>query len=162
MPLLSSTPLRLLAIPLLTLALAAPAAAATYLCKASAMRGNRWICTEDPSVCTFAFTVNEEARSMTRRADERNTKIPIVIDKWDSKVIIAHEDQPRIDSRYIEQYFYKIELDTGKFLMANEYRTNSGRYLTQEELNLSDKKRFSYYRPQLFSEKGRCSFKRRK
>lgn len=158
----SSYLLRLLAVPLLALVLTVPAAAATLLCKASAMRGNKWICTEDPSVCTFEFTVNEEARSMTRRADERNTRIPVVIDKWDSKVIIAHEDQPRIDSRYIEQYFYKIELDTGNFLMANEYRTNSGRYLTQEELNLSDKKRFSYYRPLLFSEKGRCRFKRRK
>jgi hypothetical protein len=42
--------------------------------------------------------------------------------------------------------------------MANEYRTNSGRYLTQDDINATDKKRFSYYRPRLFSETGRCRF----
>lgn len=141
------------------LAVAMPAQAANVLCKTHAMRGNKWICTEEPGVCTFAFTVDEKNRKITRRADERNTRIPIVIDKWTDKVIIAHEDQVRVDSRFIEQYFYKIELDTGNFLMANEYRTNSGRYLSQEELNLSDKKRFSYYRPLLFSEKGKCRFR---
>lgn len=146
---------------LLAVLLALPAEAATHLCKTTAMRGNKWICTEQPGICTFAFTVNEKSRTITRRADERNKKIPIVVDKWTDNVIIAHEDQTRVDSRFIEQYFYKIELDTGNFLMANEYRTNSGRYLTQEELNLSDKKRFSYYRPLLFSEKGRCRLQRK-
>lgn len=145
---------------LLTTAIASPAQAAVYLCKTTAMRGNKWICKEEPSVCTFAFTVDEKRRTITRRADERNPNIPVVADKWTDDVLIAHEDQTRIDSRFIEQYFYKIEFESGNFLMANEYRTNSGRYLNQEELNLSDKKRHSYYRPKLFTEKGRCSVKR--
>lgn len=146
---------------LLATAVAAPAHAAVYLCKTTAMRGNKWICNEEPSVCTFAFTIDEKNRTITRRIDGRNTTIPVVVDKWTDTVLIAHEDQTRIDSRFIEQYFYKIEFESGRFLMANEYRTNSGRYLTQEELNMSDKKRFSYYRPLLFTEKGSCRFKRR-
>lgn len=154
--------LRSLACVMLAGALALPAQAATWLCVTTAMRGNKWICIEEPGVCSFVFTVDENNRTMTRRADERNKKIPIVVDKWTDQVVIAHEDLTRIDSRFIEQYFYKIERDTGNFLMANEYRTNSGRYLTQEELNMADKKRFSYYRPLLFSEKGRCRFKRGK
>ncbi len=162
MPLPPSSGFRSLACLLLAGALALPAQAATWLCVTTAMRGNRWICTEEPGVCSFEFTVDEKTRTMTRRADERNKTIPVVVDKWTDQKVIAHEDQTRIDSRFIEQYFYKIERDTGNFLMANEYRTNSGRYLTQEELNMSDKKRFSYYRPKLFSEKGRCRFKRGK
>ncbi len=162
MPSFSSPGSRSLACLMLTAALAVPAQAATWLCMTTAMRGNKWICTEEPGVCSFVFTVDENSQTMTRRADERNKKIPIIVDKWTEQVVIAHEDQTRVDSRFVEQYFYKIERDTGNFLMANEYRTNSGRYLTQEELNLSDKKRFSYYRPLLFSEKGRCRFKRGK
>lgn len=137
-----------------------PAQAATYLCVTNAMRGNKWICNDDPSVCSFVFIVDEKNKTMVRNVDERNPRVPVVIDKWEDKVLIAHEDQTRVDARFIEQYFYKIEFDTGNFLMANEYMTNHGRYLTQEELAMSDKKRFSYYRPKLFSEKGRCRFRR--
>ena len=137
-----------------------PASAATYQCTTTAMRGNKWICKEDPSVCTFAFVVDEKSKDIYRKVDERNPRVPVVVDKWEDNVLIAHEDQTRIDSRFIEQYFYKIEFDSGNFLMANEYVTNSGRYLTQEELNMADKKKYSYYRPRLFSEKGRCTFKR--
>jgi len=137
-----------------------PASAATYQCTTTAMRGNKWICKEDPSVCTFAFVVDEKSKDIYRKVDERNPRVPVVVEKWEDNVLIAHEDQTRIDSRFIEQYFYKIEFDSGNFLMANEYVTNSGRYLTQEELNMADKKKYSYYRPRLFSEKGRCTFKR--
>lgn len=132
--------------------------AATYTCVTTAMRGNKWICQDNPALCTFSFIVNEREKTMVRRVDERNPRMAVVVDKWDDKKIIAHEDQTRIDSRFIEQYFYKIELDTGNFVMANEYRTNSGRYLTQDDINATDKKRFSYYRPRLFSENGRCRF----
>lgn len=152
--------IRPLAALLLAGAVAVPAQAASYLCVTTAMRGNKWICTEDPSVCTFLFRIDEAKKTMTRNADERHPRVPVVVDKWDDKVLVAHEDQPRIDSRYIEQNFYKIELDSGKFLMANEYMTNSGRYLTQEELNMADRKRLSYYRPLLFSETGRCRLRR--
>ena len=145
---------------LLWLTLCLPAQAGTYQCTTTAMRGNRWICKEDPSVCSFVFMVDEKSKSIYRKIDERTPRVPVVIDKWEDDVLIAHEDQNRIDSRFIEQYFYKIEFDNGNFLMANEYVTNSGRYLTQEELNMADKKRYSYYRPRLFSEKGRCTFKR--
>ena len=145
---------------LLSLSLLAPAQAATYQCMTNAMRGNKWICKEDPSVCSFVFTVNEKSKSISRHIDERNPRVPVVIDKWEDNVLIAHEDQTRIDSRFIEQYYYKIEFDSGNFLMANEYVTSNGRYLTQEELNMADKKKYSYYRPRLFSEKGRCTFKR--
>ena len=152
--------LTLLCCALLWLALCLPAQAGTYQCTTTAMRGNRWICKEDPSVCSFVFMVDEKSKSIYRKIDERTPRVPVVIDKWEDDVLIAHEDQNRIDSRFIEQYFYKIEFDNGNFLMANEYVTNSGRYLTQEELNMADKKRYSYYRPRLFSEKGRCTFKR--
>jgi hypothetical protein len=145
---------------LLSLSLLAPAQAATYQCMTNAMRGNKWICKEDPSVCSFVFTVNEKSKSIFRHIDERNPRVPVVVDKWEDNVLIAHEDQTRIDSRFIEQYYYKIEFDSGNFLMANEYVTNKGRYLTQEELNMADKKKYSYYRPRLFTEKGRCTFKR--
>ncbi|NCW85107.1 MAG: hypothetical protein EBV69_02895 [Oxalobacteraceae bacterium] len=110
-----------------------PASAATYQCTTTAMRGNKWICKEDPSVCTFAFVVDEKSKDIYRKIDERNPRVPVVVDKWEDNV---------------------------NFLMANEYVTNSGRYLTQEELNMADKKKYSYYRPRLFSEKGRCTFKR--
>lgn len=145
---------------LLLTAMMVPAQAATYLCVTDAMRGNRWICRDDPDVCSFVLIVDEKNKTMFRKIDESNPRVAIVVDKWEDNRIIAHEDRTRIDSRFIEQYFYKIERDTGNFLMANEYMTNSGRYLTQEELNMADKKRYSYYRPKLFSEKGRCQFKR--
>lgn len=145
---------------LLSVLLCLPAQAATYQCTTTAMRGNRWICKEDPAICTFVFLVDEKSKSIYRKIDERNPRVPVIIDKWEDDVLIAHEDQTRIDSRFLEQYFYKIEFESGNFLMANEYVTNSGRYLTQEELNMADKKRYSYYRPRLFSEKGRCTFKR--
>ncbi len=150
---------RFISVLLLT-TLLVPAQAATYLCVTNAMRGNRWICRDDPDVCSFAFVVDEKNKTMVRKIDEDTPRVPVVIDKWEDNRIIAHEDQNRLDARFIEQYFYKIELDTGNFLMANEYMTTSGRYLTQEELNMADKKRYSYYRPKLFSEKGRCRFKR--
>ena len=132
--------------------------AATYTCVTTAMRGNKWICQDNPALCTFVFMVNERNKTMVRQGDDSKRQISVDIDKWDDKKIIAHEDQTRLDSRFIEQYFYKIELDTGNFVMANEYRTNSGRYLTQADINATDKKRFSYYRPRLFSENGRCRF----
>lgn len=138
--------------------LAASSHAATYTCATTAMRGNKWICQDNAALCTFSFIVNEREKTMIRRVDERNPKVAVVVDKWDDKKIIAHEDQTRLDSRFIEQYFYKIELDTGNFVMANEYRTESGRYLTQADINATDRKRFSYYRPRLFSETGRCRF----
>ena len=106
------------------------------------------------------FIADEKNKTLFRNIDERNPRVPIVVDKWEDNRLIAHEDQTRVDARFIEQYFFKIELDSGNFLMANEYMTNHGRYLTQEELDKSDKKRCSYYRPKLFSEKGRCRFKR--
>lgn len=132
--------------------------AATYTCVTKAMRGNKWICQDNPALCTFSFIVNDREKTLMRRGDERNPRISVIVDKWDDKKIVAHEDQIRLDSRFIEQYFYKIELDTGNFVMANEYRTNSGRYLTQDDINATDKKRFSYYRPRLFSENGHCRF----
>ena len=68
----------------------------------------------------------------------------------------------RIDSRFIEQYYYKIGLENGDFLMANEYMTNSGRYLTQEELNAADPKKYArWFKPRLFTETGSCRFKGR-
>lgn len=144
----------------MSLTLCLTAQAATYQCTTTAMRGNKWICKEDPSVCSFVFSVDEKSKSIYRKIDERNPRVAVVVDKWEDNVLIAHEDQTRIDSRFIEQYFYKIEFDSGNFLMANEYVTNKGRYLTQEELNMADKKKYSYYRPRLFSEKGSCTFKR--
>jgi hypothetical protein len=132
--------------------------AATYTCVTTAMRGNRWICQDKAELCTFVFIINEREKSMVRHVDDGNSRLPVVVDKWEDKKIIAHEDQTRLDERFIEQYYYRIERDTGNFVMANEYRTNSGRYLTQDDINATDKKRFSYYRPRLFSETGRCKF----
>ncbi len=155
---------RLLA-PLITLLLATlamPAHAATYDCVTKAFRGNKWICKDDVSVCSFIFTVNERARTMTRHASDEEPKVTVVIDKWEDNKIIAHEDRNRVDSRFIEQYYYKIELETGNFLMANEYMTNSGRYLTQDELNAADPKKYArWFKPRLFSETGSCRFKGR-
>ncbi len=159
MPTVKPLLIRLIA-ALLAIVAVMPAQAASYLCVTNAMRGNKWICKDDPSLCSFVFNVDEKSKNIVRNADDRNPRVPVVVDKWEDQRIIAHEDQIRVDARFIEQYFYKIELDTGNFLMANEYMTNHGRYLTQEELNMSDKKRFSYYRPKLFSEKGRCRFRR--
>ena len=141
---------------------AAPSHAATYTCVTTALRGNKWICQDNVALCTFVFLVDEKDKSMVRRIDENNPKVPVVVDKWEEKKIIAHEDQTRLDKGLIEQYYYRIELDTGKFVMANEYQTNSGRYLTQEDINATDKKRFSYYRPRLFSEIGSCKFASKK
>ncbi len=142
--------------------LAMPADAATYNCVTTAFRGNKWICKEDPTVCTFTFTVNEKSKAMTRRASDEEPRVPVTVDKWEEGKIIAHEDRNRVDSRFIEQYYYKIELETGNFLMANEYMTNSGRYLTQEELNAADPKKYArWFKPRLFSETGTCRFKRR-
>lgn len=137
---------------------AAASHAATYTCVTTALRGNKWICQDNADLCTFVFIANEGEKSMVRRVNDNNPKVPVVVDKWEDKKIIAHEDQTRLDERFIEQYYYRIERDTGNFVMANEYRTNSGRYLTQEDINATDKKRFSYYRPRLFSETGRCKF----
>ena len=137
---------------------AVPSYAATYTCVTTALRGNKWICQDNADLCTFVFNVNEKNKTMVRWVDENNPKIPVVVDKWEATKIIAHEDQTRLDQGMIEQYYYRIELDTGKFVIANEYKTNSGRYLTQEDINATDKKRFSYYRPRLFSETGRCKF----
>jgi hypothetical protein len=141
---------------------AAPSHAATYTCVTTALRGNKWICQDNVALCTFVFLVDEKDKSMVRRIDENNPKVSVVVDKWEEKKIIAHEDQTRLDKGLIEQYYYRIELDTGKFVMANEYQTNSGRYLTQEDINATDKKRFSYYRPRLFSETGSCKFASKK
>ncbi len=152
---------RLLA-PLIAALLAVPAHAATYTCMTKAFRGNKWICKEDPSVCSFVFSVNEKTRVMTRRVSDEEPAVKVTVDKWEDNKIIAHEDRHRIDSRFVEQYYYKIELETGNFLMANEYMTNSGRYLTQEELNAADPKKYArWFKPRLFSEPGSCRFKRR-
>ena len=137
---------------------AVPSYAATYTCVTTALRGNKWICQDNADLCTFVFNVNEKNKAMVRWIDENNPKVPVVVDKWEATKILAHEDQTRLDQGMIEQYYYRIELDTGKFVIANEYKTNSGRYLTQEDINATDKKRFSYYRPRLFSETGRCKF----
>jgi hypothetical protein len=161
MPAPKSAPLSsLLALALVALTVL-PAHAATYVCSVQANRGNKWICRDDPSICTYTFIVDERRKTMTRKVDESSPPVKVVVDKWEADKIIAHEDQNRLDSRFIEQYFYKIEFGKGEFLIANEYVTNSGRYLKQEELNAADPKRYSYYRPKLFSEKGRCSFKAR-
>jgi hypothetical protein len=139
--------------------LLAPAQAAVYRCTITKMRGNDFVCREYPNLCNFVFIVDESTKKISRKDEEQKNLVTVVTDKWDDKLIIAHEDQSRIDNRFIEQYFYKIELGTGNFLMANEYMTNTGRYLSQEDINLADKRSFSYYKPKLFSEKGRCNLK---
>ncbi len=161
-PLLQLRPLAPLIAPLIAALLAMPAHAATYTCVTKAMRGNKWICKDDPDVCTFVFTVNEKTKVMTRRVSDEEPRVPVTVDKWEDNKIIAHEDRNRIDSRFIEQYYYKIGLENGDFLMANEYMTNSGRYLTQEELNAADPKKYArWFKPRLFTETGSCRFKGR-
>ena len=153
---------RRLAPVLAALCLTVPAQAAVYVCKVRQMIGNEWICTEQPDYCTFLFVVNEKDKTMTRKGPPMQPRIPVVVDKWSDEKIVAHEDRPRVDNRFIEQFWYKIVPSTGEFLLANEYMTNSGRYLTQADMDASDKKRFSYYRPRLFSETGKCRFKRQR
>ena len=103
--------------------------------------------------------IDERTQQVSRRDSGKDKPVLVAVDKWEENKIIAHEDQTRTDSRFVEQYFYKIELDTGNFLLANEYVTNKGRYLTQEDINLADPKTFGYYKPKLFSERGRCKLK---
>ena len=138
---------------------AIPSAAATYQCTIPKLRGNDFVCREYPNLCNFIFMIDERAQKVSRRDADKDKLVPVAIDKWEENKIIAHEDQTRTDSRFIEQYFYKIELDSGNFLLANEYVTNKGRYLTQEDINLADPKTFGYYKPKLFSERGRCKSK---
>ena len=160
-----TAPKSLLARTLPTLALAAatalPAQAAVYHCTTPKMRGNDFVCREYPNLCNFIFIVDEANKKISRRDEDKGKLVPVVVDKWEEKLIIAHEDQTRTDSRFLEQFFYKIEPDSGNFLMANEYVTNKGRYLTQEDINLADPKSFGYYKPRLFSERGRCKFSAR-
>lgn len=147
-----------LALLMVTALTAGPAQAARYACATKAMIGNSWICEQDPDYCSFVFIADEKARTLVRKQPYSKKTIPIVVDKWEGKLIIAHEDRPKMDSRYIEQFFYKIEFDSGKFLLANEYRTNNGRYLTQEDMNAARKLHFNFERPRLFSEPGSCTF----
>lgn len=140
--------------------LALPAFAARFECTTPAMRGNQWICTEDPQLCSFIFAGSQRDKTLIRKGRDGGPNIQIVVDKWDEKFIIAHEDRPRIDNLFIEQYFYRIELDSGKFFLANDYVTNSGRYLSRDDLAATDKKRFSYNAPKFFSEPGICKMKR--
>ena len=151
----------LLIVLLLGLASVAQAARpAQFLCKVTAMNKNKWICKENEPLCTFDFTVDWKNKTLIRETVGYTPRIGIVVDKWNDKVIIAHEDRPRVANLYLEQYFYKIELDTGKFLMANEFVTNSGRYLTQEDMRAAQPKGFfaHYYVPQLISQPGSCTF----
>lgn len=149
--------------PLLALLLASTALgeaqAAIYQCTITKLRGNDFVCREYPNLCNFTFVIDERAQKISRRDADKDKSAPVVVDKWEENKIIAHEDQTRTDSRFLEQYFYKIELDSGNFLLANEYVTNKGRYLTQEDINLADPKTFGYYKPKLFSERGRCKLK---
>lgn len=151
-------------LPALVLASAAAAAAlpvhaGVQHCTTPKMRGNDFVCREYPNLCNFIFIMDEANKKISRRDEDKGKLVPVVVDKWEENIIIAHEDQPRIDSRFLEQFFYKIEPASGNFLMANEYVTSKGRYLTQEDINLADPKSFGYYKPKLFSEKGRCKYK---
>ncbi len=141
------------------LGIAASAGAVGIVCTTTAMHGNKWICKESPEVCTFTFYGKQGGATLTRKGKAEEPKIRVVVDKWEEKVIIAHEDRPKINDLFVEQYFYKIEIDTGNFLMANEFMTNSGRYLTKEDLAATEKLRFSYYKPSLYSETGKCKIK---
>lgn len=143
----------------LGLALLSSAEAATYRCTIKRMRGNDFVCREYTNLCNFVFIVDETSKKISRKDEEEKKLVKVATDKWDDKLIIAHEDQNRVDNRFIEQYYYKIELGSGNFLMANEYMTNTGRYLTQEDIDMADKRSFSYYKPKLFSEKGSCNLK---
>ena len=150
---------RLLLALLLASTALAEAQAAVYQCSIPKLRGNDFVCREYPNLCNFTFTIDERAQKVSRRDADKDKLVPVLVDKWEEQKIIAHEDQTRTDSRFVEQYFYKIELDSGNFLLANEYVTNKGRYLTQEDINLADPKTFGYYKPKLFSERGRCKIK---
>jgi len=161
MPALNKKISHALALLMVTASLAGPVHAARYLCATKAMIGNTWICEQDPDYCTFDFIADEKTRTLVRKQRASKKMIPVVVDKWEGNVLIAHEDRPRMDSRYIEQFFYKIEFDSGKFLMANEYRTNDGRYLTQEDMNTARKLHFNFERSRLFSEPGSCNFTRK-
>jgi hypothetical protein len=143
----------------LGLALLSSAEATVYRCTIKRIRGNDFVCREYPNLCNFVFIVDESTKKISRKDEENKNLVKVVTDKWDEKLIIAHEDQNRVDNRYIEQYFYKIELGSGNFLMANEYMTSTGRYLSQEDIDMADKRSFSYYKPKLFSEKGNCNLK---
>ena len=143
----------------LGLALLSSAEATVYRCTIKRIRGNDFVCREYPNLCNFVFIVDESGKKISRKDEENKNLVKVVTDKWDEKLIIAHEDQNRVDNRYIEQYFYKIELGSGNFLMANEYMTSTGRYLSQEDIDMADKRSFSYYKPKLFSEKCRCNLK---
>jgi hypothetical protein len=143
----------------LGLALLSSAEATVYRCTIKRIRGNDFVCREYPNLCNFVFIVDESTKKISRKDEENKNLVKVVTDKWDEKLIIAHEDQNRVDNRYIEQYFYKIELGSGNFLMANEYMTGTGRYLSQEDIDMADKRSFSYYKPKLFSEKGNCNLK---
>ena len=140
-------------------AAALPAHAAVYQCSTPKLRGNDFVCREYPNLCNFVFIVDETNKKISRRDEDKGKLVTVIVDKWEENIIIAHEDQTRIDSRFLEQFFYKIEPGNGNFLLANEYVTSKGRYLTQEDINLADPKSFGYYRPKLFSERGRCKFK---
>jgi len=150
---------RLLLALLLASTALAEAQAAVYQCSIPKLRGNDFVCREYPNLCNFTFTIDERAQKVSRRDADKDKLVPVLVDKWEEQKIIAHEDQTRTDSRFVQQYFYKIELDSGNFLLANEYVTNKGRYLTQEDINLADPKTFGYYKPRLFSERGRCKLK---
>lgn len=143
----------------LGLGLLSSADATVYRCTIKKIRGNEFVCREFPNLCNFVFIVDESSKKISRKDEEDKKLVKVVTDKWDEKLIIAHEDQNRIDNRFIEQYYYKIELGSGNFLMANEYMTNTGRYLTQEDIDMADKRTFSYNKPKLFSEKGNCNLK---
>jgi hypothetical protein len=143
----------------LGLALLSSAEATVYRCAIKRIRGNDFVCREYPNLCNFVFIADESSKKISRKDAENKNLVKVVTDKWDEKLIIAHEDQNRVDNRYIEQYFYKIELGSGNFLMANEYMTSTGRYLSQEDIDMADKRSFSYYKPKLFSEKGSCNLK---
>jgi hypothetical protein len=143
----------------LGLALLPSAEATVYRCTIKRLRGNEFICREYPNLCNFVFIVDESSKKISRKDEEEKNLVKVVTDRWDEKLVIAHEDQNRIDNRFIEQYYYKIELGSGNFLMANEYMTNTGRYLTQEDIDMADKRSFSYNKPKLFSEKGSCNLK---
>ncbi|MCF8163012.1 MAG: hypothetical protein K9J47_11315 [Sulfuritalea sp.] len=143
----------------LGLGLLSSADATVYRCTIKKIRGNEFVCREFPNLCNFVFIVDESSKKISRKDEEDKKLVKVVTDKWDEKLIIAHEDQNRIDNRFIEQYYYKIELGSGNFLMANEYMTNTGRYLTQEDIDMADKRTFSYNKPKLFSEKGSCNLK---
>jgi len=143
----------------LGLALLPSAEATVYRCTIKRLRGNEFICREYPNLCNFVFIVDESSKKISRKDEEEKNLVKVVTDRWDEKLVIAHEAQNRIDNRFIEQYYYKIELGSGNFLMANEYMTNTGRYLTQEDIDMADKRSFSYNKPKLFSEKGSCNLK---